>query len=38
MKFVISRFKLSQLSESFLELNITCLRRQGSMVLKYGGP
>ena len=35
MKFVISRFKLS---ESFLELNMTCLRRQGSMVVKYGGP
>ena len=35
MKFAISRFMLS---ESFLELNMTCLRRQGSMVLKYGGP
>ena len=35
MKFAISRFKLS---ESFLELTMTCLRRQGSMVLKYGGP
>ena len=35
MKFVITGFMLS---ESFLELNITCLRRQGSMVLKYGAP
>ena len=35
MKFAVSRFMLS---ERFLELNMTCLRRQGSMVLKYGCP